>query len=643
MGDATNPVEVVEDYLQSDHAVRATRFAAFIQALKSIASSGGSPAAHPWAARAISPHLSYSSAMTLRRWLAPAGAAGAKGGRLRLAVLGGPSTVQLVQLVEAFLAAEGIAAEIFEAEYGVFRQEILTCGSALDKFGPQVVFLATGSADIARHPVPEMSLEAVIEVADAEWKAWAALWETANRRWSATVIQNNFEAAPAGVFGHYALRHPAARSNYLDRLNRRFAESAPRYVVLHDLCALAAEAGTGRWFDPRFYYEAKMPCAADGLVAYAHSAVSLLRALSGKSRKVLVLDLDNTLWGGQVGDAGPEGIVLGQGSAEGEAYLAFQHFVKQLHDRGIVLAVCSKNEEDTARKPFLTRNDMVLGLSDISYFIANWQNKVDNIREIAARLGLGLDSFVFFDDNPVERALVRRYLPAVAVPDVPEDPAGYVAALQLHRYFEMVTYTAEDAARAHYYGQNERRREMQAQATDLESFLASLKMRAKIEEVNVSNLERSAQLINKSNQFNLTTRRYSAAELQTMTRSGDWHTLTLSLRDQLGDNGLISVLLLRRQADTLEIDTWVMSCRVLQRGVERLARNEITRVARAAGAGRIRGVYIPTPKNALVRDHYAGLGFEPDGSGGRTTYWVLALTDPMPPLATHIELEPSHG
>src|SRR6185295_16426943 len=180
-------------------------------------------------------------------------------------------------------------------------------------------------------------------LAEAELASWSALWETANRRWNATVVQNNFEVAPGGVFGHYALRHPAARENYVGRLNRAFSDSAPGYVVLHDLCALAAEAGSGRWFDPRFYFEAKMACAADGLVAYAHSVVSLLRAHAGKSRKVLVLDLDNTLWGGQVGDAGPEGVVLGQGSAEGEAYLAFQEHVKQLHARGIVLAVCSKN------------------------------------------------------------------------------------------------------------------------------------------------------------------------------------------------------------------------------------------------------------------------------------------------------------
>lgn len=643
MTDAANPVDVIEAYLQSDQATSATQFSAFVQALKAIALRGGISAAFPWAARAMSPRLGYSSVLKLRRWLLPTVAAGAPDRRLRLAVLGGPTTTQLVQLIEAFLAAEGIAAEIFEAEYGVFRQEILSPGSKLDLFRPQIVFLATGFADISQFPVPEMSRDAVAGLADAEVASWVTLWETANRRWSATVIQNNFEATSGSVFGHYALRYPAARENYLSRLNRGFSEAAPSYVVLHDICALAAEAGTSRWFDPRFYFEAKMPCAADCLVAYAHSVVSLLRAIVGKSRKALVLDLDNTLWGGEVGDTGTSGLVLGQGSAEGEAYLAFQHYVKQLHDRGIVLAVCSKNDEDKAREPFLIRKDMVLKLSDISCFVANWENKADNLRDIAARLELGLDSFVFFDDNPLERALVRRLMPMVAVPDVPQDPAGYVAALTLHRFFETVSYTKEDADRARYYTQNARRREMSAQATDLELFLGSLKMHARIEAINEMNLERAAQLINKSNQFNLTTRRYTVAELRKIMESSEWHTLTLSLRDQLGDSGLISVLLLHRQSETLVIDTWVMSCRVLQRGVERLAHNEVARIARETGAKRIRGVYIPTPKNTMVQNHYSGLGFEPDGNDGTIAFWVMASLDTVPPLGTQIELEQING
>ena len=643
MTGTTNPIDVIEAYVQADHETGAIPFSAFTQALKAVATRDGVSAVFPWAARALSPQLGYSSALKLCRWLIPPVAAKGVGHCLRIAVLGGSTTTQLVQLIKAFLVAEGIAAEILEAEYGVFRQEILSPGSTLDDFRPQIVFLATGITDVSRFPSTDMSRDAVGKLVRAEVAGWLTLWDTVNRRWGAAVIQNNFEVPSGDVFGHFASRHPAAREHYLGDLNRGLAEAAPGYVALHDMRALSSAVGTSRWFDPRFYFEAKMPCAANYLVIYAHSVASLLRAIVGKSKKVLVLDLDNTLWGGQVGDAGASGIVLGQGTAEGEAYLAFQHYAKQLHGRGIVLAVCSKNDADKAREPFLVRDDMVLKLSDISCFIANWKNKADNLREIAARLDLGLDSFVFFDDSPAERALVRSLAPMVAVPDVPLDPAYYVPALAMHRYFETVSFTAEDADRARYYTQNANRREMSLQATDLESFLQSLKMRARIEPINEMNLDRVTQLINKSNQFNLTTRRYTVAELQTVAQGGGWHTLTISLRDQLGDSGLISVLLLHQQAEIIEIDTWVMSCRVLQRGVERLARNELVRVARENGAKSIRGAYIPTPKNAMVQHHYSALGFEPDGSEGETTFWVIRLPGSLSPLATHIELEQING
>lgn len=633
------PLEIVKEYVQADRATSVGQFSAFLRALKSIAERDGLTAAVPWAARAMSPHLDYSSALKLSRWLVPTKVAGRGDNCLRIAILGGPTTIQLVQLIEAFLVAEGIASEILETEYGVFRQEILSPGSSLDKFRPQIVFLATGAVDISHFPHPGMADNAVIELANAEIAQWQALWESANGRWGATVIQNTFEILPGSVFGHFASRHFAARENYISRLNRGLTESAPSFVVLHDLCSLSSEAGRSRWFDSRLYFEAKIPCAADCIVTYAHSVVSLLRAIVGKSKKVLVLDLDNTIWGGQVGDAGPNGITLGLGSAEGEAYLSFQTYVKALHDRGILLAVCSKNDELKAREPFLVRDDIVLKESDISCFIANWRNKAENLQEIAARLNLGLDSFVFFDDNPAERALVRLHLPMVAVPDVPQDPSDYIGALNLHRFFETVSFTVEDAARTQYYSQDASRREMLHQAIDLDSFLRSLKMRARVEPIIEANLERASQLINKSNQFNLTTRRYAIAELQDLGQRPGWHAITISLRDQLGDSGLICVLLLHQEADTVEIDTWVMSCRVLQRGVERLAFNEAVRIARENGAKKVRGIYIPTSKNAMVQNHYSNLGFRADGDEGQTKFWAMDSLESLLPLSTQIELE----
>jgi len=553
-------------YLQMDVASGTATFPDFVKILANLAAEGGVETAWPWACRAVNRQLDYSSLMKLRKFL-PLGNAQSSSKPHRIAILGGPTTIQLRQLIEVFLAAEGLAAEIYEAEYGLFRQEILTPGSGLDAFGPQVAFLATGVRDVSQFPDLYADEQAVAQLAGEEIAGWRHLWQTVNMRWNATIVQNNFEIPPGGVLGHFAVRHPAARENYVERLNRLMAQEAPPYVAIHDLRGLAAEAGARLWFDPRFYHEFKMPCGAESLVQYAHSAVSLLRAIFGRSKKVVVLDLDNTLWGGVVGDVGPGGIKFGQGSGEGEAYLAFHRYLKELQQRGIVLAVCSKNLEEHARKPFEERDDMVLRLSDFSCFVANYNTKADNLRTIAQQLDLGLDSFVFVDDNPAERAIVRRYVPQVAVPDLPEDPAGYIQAVAQYRYFETVSLTAEDSARARYYADNARRRSLAAESADLDSFLVSLEMKMRISPINELNVERSTQLLNKSNQFNLTTRRFTLAQIQEIARDPRWRTLTFSLRDNLGDNGLISVILLCLEEDSLVVDSWVMSCRVLQRGV----------------------------------------------------------------------------
>jgi|CXWL01.1.fsa_nt_gi FkbH-like protein len=595
---------ILESYLQADAPARAGLFVEFLQALKTM---DGEAAA--WARRAVSRDLDYSSLMKLRRFIAPQTPAK---NRLRLAVLGGPTTTQLTQLLEMFLAGEGIECEIYEGPYGLFRQEILNPDSGLDRFKPQMLFLAVDARDAAATP-------------------WTSLWETAHKKWGCAIIQNTFVIEPWAAAGHYALRHAATKESGLHKINESFLREAPSYVTVHPLHNLAAEAGSSNWFDPRFYFDAKMPCAPESLVLYAHSVMSLIRALAGKSKKVLVLDLDNTLWGGTVGDVGAGGIVLGQGSAEGEAFLRFQEFAKALRERGILLAACSKNDEAKAKEPFQSRKDMALKLDDFAYFAANWNNKADNLRTIAQRLNLGLDSFVFVDDNPAERALVRRMLPEAAVPDMPEDAAGYIAALGRHRYFETAALTEEDAKRAAYYEQDAKRQALAAGSADMDAFLSSLNMEATVEPVGALNIERVAQLVNKSNQFNLTTRRRTAGEIRELAARADWITLTVSLRDSLGDNGLISVVFLKRDGKVMDIDTWLMSCRVLQRGMEQFVLNELVRRARDSGCGSLRGAYIPTEKNGLVKNHYASLGFRKADEA-----WELTL-DSFVPLKTHIQ------
>lgn len=630
----------IESYLQSDAELRAGMFPGFMRRLREEArGEGGAESTRAFARRAVTPDLDYTSLRAIGGFLQTLPGPADSREKLRLAVLGGPTTKQLTELLKIFLAGADVPVEIHEGEYGIFRQEILAPGPALDQFQPKIVFLATGANDTGRRPsIPDTSEEA-LRLAEEEYSAWSQLWQRANERWGAVVIQNTFEITPWSAMGHYALRHAGSSENYLSRLNSLFAGRAPSYVTLHDLQALALEVGAQQWFDPRFYLEAKMPCGPESLVQYAHSVSRVILAILGKSKKVLVLDLDNTLWGGVVGDAGIEGIEIGQGTGVGEAFVEFQKYAVAMRDRGVLLAACSKNEESVARSVFEKRDEMVLKLKDFSCFLANWRNKADNLREIARTLELGLDSLVFVDDHPGERALVRRLAPEVAVPSMPEDPGRYVMALARYRYFETVAWTSEDARRAEYYQQNAQRREMAAQSTDIDTFLASLDMQARIEPVQPINLERVTQLTNKSNQFNLTTRRRTQAEIAALAADEQWSTLTVSLADKLGDNGLISVVFLKAHEDEMEIDTWLMSCRVLQRGVEELVLNQIAAIGRARKCTRVRGVYIPTERNGLVRDLLPRLGFVAAGENGKETCWTLAIDESFVPRKTCIQGE----
>jgi FkbH-like protein len=627
--------DLVQSYLEHDAAGRAALFRALLRELKTVAAQDEAAAFEP-AAQAVSIDLDYTSLLSLRRFLQRPRAPGVV--PIRLAILGGPTTHQLKSLIEVFLAAARVPVEVYEGGYGLFRHEILSQESGLDLFKPQIIFLATGERDVAGPVTPRASKEHVDSLLQSETETWRRLWDVAHERWGASVVQNLFEIPPWGALGHYACRCPGARETYLERLNHVLGETAPAHVALHDLRPLVLEAGARAWFDPRFYFEAKMPCAPECLVTYAHSVSKVVLAMVGRSRKVLILDLDNTLWGGVIGDVGAGGIVLGQGSAPGEAFLAFQTYVKDLRERGILLAVCSKNDERTARSAFELRDDMILRLEDMSCFVANWNDKATNIQGIAGRLNLGLDSFVFVDDNPAERAVVRRFLPEVAVPDLPPDPADYVAAVARHRYFETISWTTEDSSRAAYYAHDAERRALAADAPDLDTFLASLDMSARLQPVQASNLERVTQLVNKSNQFNLTTRRRTSGEIKAMAGDPDWRTLTVSLNDKLGDNGLISVIFLKRENARFLIDTWLMSCRVLSRGVEQLALNRLVELAGECGVRSLVGTYTPTERNGLVRDHYASLGFDASGSEGESTIWSLAV-DQFAPRPCHIRVE----
>jgi len=577
---------------------------------------------------ALDPGLDFTAAQSLHRQLKRFRAASPPAGEpLRIALLSSFTMAQFAALFELYLFGAGIDASIYMPDYGTLRQEVLDPGSRIYAEQPTTVIVATGWRDLTQVPTAGQSAAQVQQMIAAEVAEWATLWKTLHDRLGCQVVQNNFDAPPWRTLGNHEAREGGGLAGHIARVNLALQDAAPPYVTVHDLDHLSASHGRWTWGDERYFHLAKIPCAPECQVDYAHSMASLIAAQRGRSKKCLVLDLDNTLWGGVIGDDGLGGIRLGQGDAEGEAFLAVQRYAKGLRARGVVLAVCSKNDHAIAREVFDRHPDMILRYEDISCFVANWNDKASNLRLIARALNIGLDALVFVDDNPAERLLVRQFVPEVAVPELPADPADYVRALDRHRYFQTVGLTAEDYRRADFYRANVARAQAETSAAGLDQFLQSLRMTARVGPINELSLDRSTQLINKSNQFNLTTRRYSSAEVLALTQDPSWITLTVSLTDRFGDNGLISVLLARLQGEVLEIDTWLMSCRVLKRGVEHLALHLLCERATARGCERIRGTYVPTAKNALVAAHYPSLGFRAVGeaAGAGRTCWELAL------------------
>ena len=551
---------------------------------------------------------------------------------IRLALLGSATLAHLHPAIRVAGLRRGLWIETYENAYGQYRQELSDPDSGLHAFEPTAILLALD----ARHLTAGMTAGMDPAGADAALAASLAelreTWATARQIFRCPVIQQTALPIHPPMLGANEHRLPGSRARFLARLNTALREAAEREGV--DLLALddrAARDGLAAWHDPALWHRSKQEVTPVAAPMYGELVARLLAAQQGRSAKCLVLDLDNTLWGGVVGDDGVEGIVIGQGSALGEAYAAFQDHCRELVRRGVILAVCSKNDEANALEPFDRHPDMVLQRGDVACFVANWSDKAANIRQIAHELNIGLDALVFVDDNPFERNLVRRELPMVAVPGVGDDPTGYAQALADAGYFEGLSVTEEDRARTVQYHGNRAREALKGAATDLESYLRGLEMELTWRRFDRVGLQRVVQLINKSNQFNLTTRRYAEADVLAVMDDPDAFGLQLRLLDRFGDNGVIAVVIGRRLGDDVAIDTWLMSCRVLGRQVEAATLALVADEARRLGARRLVGEYVPTQKNGMVRDHYAKLGFtvvETDAQGGSRAVLDLAGFSP---------------
>jgi FkbH-like protein len=542
----------------------------------------------------------------------------------RLGLISNATTDFVVPALVATALRHGIALECVAAPFGQVVQQALSADSEIRQAKLDAVLIALDFRGLPLRASPGDAAAAAATVARV-LEQLAAVRDGIRQDGTTTIIAQTIARPAEPSFGNLDPALPGTLRGLIDEVNRGLAASlSGSGDLLLDVAGLAETVGLAAWHAPLEWNLAKAPFAHRFLPLYADHVCRLVAALRGKSRRCLVLDLDNTLWSGVIGDDGIEGIVVGQGDATGEAHLSVQQAALDLRDRGIVLAVSSKNDDAVARRPFREHPDMLLREDHIAVFQANWNDKATNIEAIAKELSLGLDAFVFLDDNPAERGLVRRLLPQVAVPELPDDPSLYARYLAASGYFEAVTFSAEDRSRADFYRDNARRAMLETQAGGVDAYLASLEMAITFRPFDEAGRARITQLINKSNQFNLTTRRYTEAEVRDAASDPDCFTLQASLSDIYGNNGMISVVICRAVGNDWEVDTWLMSCRVLGRQVEAAMLEEILFNARHRGVARLRGVYRPTPRNQLVVDHYAGLGFtlterQPDG----TSHWQL--------------------
>jgi FkbH-like protein len=536
--------------------------------------------------------------------------------RARAAVVGTYTTTQFTTLLPLWALRLGVDLEVREAPYAQMEQELLDGNSATYRFDPDFIVLATHDAAVS---LPVHSDDPEGQVA-REAERWINLWRAIERHGRARPVMHGFVLPAHNAFGHLSSRLAGSRQAMLIRLNQALGAAAGDAVSLVDCEAVAGALGKGTWCDPRYWFLSKQAVALAALPALCRSTAMVIAADLGLSRKCIVLDLDNTLWGGVVGEDGLAGIALGAGPA-GEAFVAFQHQLRRLRQRGVILAVCSKNNDADAREPFQRHPDMVLALEDIAVFQANWDPKPLNLQRIAARLDLGLDALLFVDDNPAEREAVRQALPDVEVLVLPAEPALYVAALAAYPLLEPASFTEEDSQRSDQYRARAMADDLKVACATLEDFHRSLRMECMVRPFDELHLPRIAQLIAKTNQFNLTTRRHTAAAVRQMMGDPQWVHLCLRLRDRFADHGLVGVLIARRDGETLDIDTWLMSCRVIGRTVEAEMLAHLCGVARRLGCTVLRGTYVPTARNGMVSGIYERFGFRRVGEEDGEMAW----------------------
>lgn len=545
----------------------------------------------------------------------------------KIAVLGGSTTHDVVRILELFLLNQGIEPEFYESEYGMYWEDAMFGNEELNAFAPDMIYIHTSLRNLRSFPEPSDSREAVEEKLAAEYGRFETMWEKLAQERQCPVIQNNFEYPYFRLMGNQDGADIHGRTYYVNEMNRRFAVYAQEHqnFFINDINYQSAVYGLDEWSAPEYWHMYKYSLCLKAIPWLAHNVANIVKSVFGKNKKSLVLDLDNTLWGGIVGDDGPENLEIGQETNMGQVFAEFQSYVKLLKDYGVMLNVASKNEEENALAG-LNHPAGVLRPDDFLLIKANWEPKSLNIEQIAQQLNILPDSLVFADDNPAEREIVRQQTAGVTAPEIGR-PEDYIRVLDRGGYFEVTSLSDDDRKRNEMYQANLKREQQQASFADYADYLRSLEMTGVVRPFEPVYMGRIAQLTNKSNQFNLTTQRFTQAQIEQMAADEKYITLYGKLADKFGDNGVVSVVIAEKDGDCAHIRLWLMSCRVLKRDMELAMLDGLAERCLAEGISTLYGYYYPTAKNNMVREFYGQLGFErisEDEAGN--TGWKLSLT-----------------
>lgn len=550
----------------------------------------------------------------------------------RIAVLGGSTTHDIIRMLELFLLNYGIEPEFYESEYAQYWQDAMFDNEDLVQFHPDLIYIHTTGRNITFFPDMEDSLQGIEDKLEAQMNHFRVMWEKLENTYHCPVIQNNFEFPFYRILGNRDSYDPHGKTAFIQRLNMEFARYAAQqeHFYIYDIQYESAAFGLDRWTDPSYWHMYKYAMSMQAIPDFAFHLSHIIKAVFGKNKKAFVLDLDNTLWGGIVGDDGPENLEIGQETSMGQVYQEFQGYLKEHKKIGVLLNVDSKNEEENALAG-LKHPEGILKPEDFIVIKANWLPKSQNLIEIASELNIGRDALVFVDDNPAEREIIRQHVPETAVPEMTDgdqvNPDQFIRILDKNAYFEVVTLSEDDKHRNEMYKANAMRKEQEESFGNYSDFLKSLEMEAVIRGFEPVYYSRIAQLTNKSNQFNLTTKRMTQAEVEQMAQDPGYITLYGKLKDKFGDNGVVSLVIGKKNGDTLELILWLMSCRVLKRDMEQAMLDTLVWQSRESGIRKLHGYYYKTAKNAMVKDFYGAMGFQKLSEKDGDSEWEYVIPE----------------